>query len=74
MRQAALARYADPKERERTQQAVKKAFETIDRSGPNNSRYGVKQSEATKEKIRQRALERDMGGANNPNYRHGRYT
>ena len=74
MRAAALARYADPKERERTQQAVKKAFETIDRSGANNHRYGVQMSEETKEKIRQRALERDMSGANNPNYRHGRYT
>ena len=72
-RAAALRRYADPAEHERTARAVRKGLKGIDRSGPNNSRYGVKLTEATKEKIRQRALERDMSGANNPNYRHGNY-
>ena len=74
IRQAALRRYADPKARERLSRDVKRGLKHVDRSGANNHRFGVKLTEATKEKIRQRALERDMSGASNPNYRHGRYT
>jgi tartrate dehydratase alpha subunit/fumarate hydratase class I-like protein len=39
MRAAALRRYANPAEREKTQKAVKQAFEHIDRSGSNNPNY-----------------------------------
>lgn len=72
-RAAALKRYADPAEHARTQRAVKQALKNIDRTGPNNPRFGKHCSEETKDKIRQRALERGISGANNPNYKHGRY-
>lgn len=75
MRAAALRRYSDPAERERTQAAVKEALKGIDRSGAANSMYGKHQSEAAKQKIRTKIAERGgFTGANNPNYRHGRYT
>ena len=75
MREAALRRYAKPGEKKKTQAAVKKAFETIDRSGPNNGRFGKPVSEETKEKMRQRIAERGgVDGKNNPNFRHGRYS
>lgn len=74
MRAAALARYADPKERERTSRSVKEALEGVDRSGANNSNFGKVTSEATKEKMRQRIAERGgVDGPNNPNFKHGRY-
>lgn len=67
MRAAALRRYADPAERLRTQKAVKDAFKTIDRSGANNGRYGYATSEATKEKIRFKIIERGgVAGDRNP--------
>jgi hypothetical protein len=70
---ATLNRYADPAEHKKTSRAVKKGLKSIDRSGPNNSRYGKHCSEETKQKIRQRALGRNISGANNPNYKHGHY-
>ena len=74
MRQAALARYADPKERERTQRAVKKAFKTIDRSGENNPRFGTHMSEEAKQKSRDTiAANGGRAGKRNANYRHGEY-
>ena len=74
MREAALRRYRDPVEREKTRAAVKKAFETIDRSGANNGHYGKPLSEATKQKIRDRLIERGgYAGSRNPNFRHGLY-
>lgn len=70
MRTAALARYADQKEHERTSRDVKKALKHVDRSGPNNPSFGRPMSEATKEKIRQRIIERGgVNGANNPNFK-----
>jgi predicted secreted protein len=75
MSAAAKARYTDPTERERMSKAVKKGLRGIDRSGTNNSMFGRKMSEATKEKIRAKIKERGgVDGANNPNYRHGRYS
>jgi hypothetical protein len=72
-RLAALARYAKPGEKEKTAKAVKRGLRDIDRSGANNSNYGKHQSEATKEKVRARIIERGgVFGTNNPNYRHGR--
>jgi hypothetical protein len=74
MKAAALRRYADPAERERTQKAVKHAFEYIDRSGANNSRYGAVVSETTKQKMRDRIAERGgVTGEKNPNYRTGEF-
>jgi hypothetical protein len=73
MRQAALARYAKPGEKERTAKAVKEAFKSIDRSGPNNGRFGKPMSEAAKQKVRDKIAERGITGSNNPNFRHGRY-
>lgn len=52
MRAAALARYCKPGEKERTAKAVRKAFRNIDRSGPNNPRFGTHHTEATKQKMR----------------------
>ena len=73
IRAAALRRYSDPAERERTKTAVKAAFKTIDRSGANNSMFGRKMSEATKEKIRAKIIERGgVSGVNNPNWKGGR--
>lgn len=75
MRAAALARYVDPTERERTSAAVKKAKKGVDQSGANNSHFGKPHSPAAKAKISQRLKERGgHAGENNPNYRHGRYT
>lgn len=74
MRAAALARYADPKERERTARAVKKGLKHIDRSGANNGHFGKPTSEAAKQKIRDKIAERGgVAGSNNPNFKHGRY-
>jgi hypothetical protein len=69
-----LKRYADPAQHKRTSRAVKKGLKNVDRSGPNNSRFGKHLSEETKEKIRQRIAERGITGSNNPNYRHGHYS
>ena len=74
IRQAALARYAKPGEKERTAKAVKKAFRHIDRTGANNSHFGKPTSEATKQKMRDKIAERGgVAGPNNPNFKHGRY-
>lgn len=74
MRQAAIARYAKPGEKEQTSKAVKRGLKNVDRSGTNNSMFGRRMSEATKEKIRDRIEERGgISGKNNPNYRHGDY-
>jgi len=71
-RLAALARYARPGEKEKTSKAVKRGLKHVDRSGSNNANYGKHQSEATKEKVRAKIIERGgVSGANNPNYRHG---
>jgi len=73
-RAAALKRYADPKQRELTSRSVKKGLKNIDRSGSNNSRFGKPVSEETKEKMRQKIIERGgVDGENNPNFKHGRY-
>jgi hypothetical protein len=75
MREAALRRYADPAERDRTKAAVKQAFESIDRTGANNGRFGKPMSDETKQKIRDKITERGgVSGQMNPNYRHGRYS
>lgn len=72
MSEAAKRRYADPAERKRMSIAVKKGLKGIDRSGPNNSRFGIATSEETKAKIRARLAERGgYRGKKNPNYRHG---
>jgi hypothetical protein len=60
MRASALARYADPAERSKTQKAVKKAFENIDRSGKNNSRFGKHCSEETKQRMRDTIAKRRL--------------
>jgi len=76
MRQAALRRYANPKERERLSRDVKRGFEQkgTDRSGANNHRFGTHQSEETKQRIRDAIAARGgVSGENNPNYRHGNY-
>ncbi len=74
-RAAALARYAKPGEKERTQEAVKKAFKTIDRTGTNNGMFGKHMNEAAKQKVRDKIEERGgVSGENNPNYRHGLYS
>lgn len=67
MRIAALKRYTDPSERERTSLVVKEGLKGIDRAGTQNSHFGKPHSEKTKDKIRQRIKERGgMAGANNP--------
>jgi hypothetical protein len=74
MRAAALARYADPRERKRTSEAVKLSLNRIDRSGNNNSMFGKHMSEEAKAKVRARIAERGgLLGKNNPNYRRGDY-
>jgi hypothetical protein len=74
MRQAALTRYADPAEHKRTSKAVKRGLKNVDRSGPNNPRYGKPVSEETKQKMRDRIVERGgVAGRKNPNYRSGEY-
>ena len=77
IRQAALARYQRPGERERTGKAAKLGIKRkgIDRSGAGNGHYGKHLSEESKQKIRDAIEERGgISGENNPNYRHGRYT
>lgn len=49
--EATVTRYARPGEREKTITAVKDAFKTIDRSGPNNSMFGKHHSAAGKNNI-----------------------
>lgn len=67
MRQAALHRYTDPAERERTSAVVKTALKNVDRSGTNNSNYGKQTSEAAKEKMRTKIIKRGgIAGSNNP--------
>jgi len=74
LRAAALARYAKQGERERTQEIVKEAFKTIDRSGANNGHFGKPHSDDSKKMISDKVEERGgHRGARNPNYRHGRY-
>jgi hypothetical protein len=74
IRAAALARYAKPGEKERASEIGKAAFKAIDRAGANNAMYGRKQSETTKQKIRDRIAEHGgRAGKRNGNYRHGRY-
>jgi hypothetical protein len=74
IRLAALARYSKPGEKERTAKAVKRGLQNIDRTGANNPNFGKHQSEETKQKVRDRIVERGgVNGENNPNYRHGNY-
>jgi hypothetical protein len=74
MRQAALARYAKPGEKERTAKAVKRGLKNVDRTGANNPNFGKTTTEATKQLMRQRLKERGgYKGRRNPNYRHGDY-
>jgi hypothetical protein len=71
MSAAAFARYADPAEHEKTSRAL---IGKIDNRGKRNPMFGRHMSEATKEKIRAKILERGgVSGKNNPRYRHGRY-
>lgn len=73
IRAAALRRYADPAEHERTSKAVKIGIKDRDQSGANNPSFGKRMSEETKQKVRDRLAERGgYAGARNPNYRHGR--
>jgi hypothetical protein len=73
MREAALRRYQDPAERERTAAVVKEALKDVDRAGPNNSHFGKAHSRESKALISRRVAERGgHGGTKNPNYRHGR--
>jgi hypothetical protein len=73
-RAAALRRYADPAEHARTSKAVKHGLKGIDRSGANNPNFGKRMSEAAKQKMRDSiAAGGGRLGADNPNYRHGRY-
>lgn len=75
IRQAALRRYADPAEHERTSRAAKLGLKNIDRSGAKNAMFGQHHSEQTKQKIRDKIAERGgITGERNPNYRHGRYS
>jgi hypothetical protein len=76
MRQAALRRYADPAERERTSKDVKLGIKIKKRdyTGAKNPNYGKITSEAAKQKMRDKIAERGgVNGENNPNYRHGDY-
>jgi hypothetical protein len=76
IRQAALRRWADTDQagRDKHSKTVSKSLEKVDRSGANNASYGKHQSEETKQKVRDRITERGgVSGANNPNFRHGRY-
>ena len=67
MRNAALVRYADPAERARASAIGKAAFADIDMTGPNNSHFGKPHTEAAKELIRLRIIERGgVAGKNNP--------
>jgi len=67
MRDAALRRYAQPGERERTQTAVKTAFKQIDRTGVNNGHFGKHHTEETKSKLRANIIERGgVAGVKNP--------
>jgi NUMOD3 motif len=51
-----------------------KMSKAIDNRGKRNPNFGKQQSEATKAKVRAKIIERGgVNGANNPNYRHGRY-
>ena len=63
----ALERYCDPAEKEKTSKAVRRGLKDIDRSGANNHRFGTHMSEATKQKMRDKVIERGgVTGANNP--------
>ena len=62
MRLAALDRYTDPLERERTSRFVKEGLKDIDRRGSNNAHFGKPHSEEAKEKIRQRIKDRGKKG------------
>jgi hypothetical protein len=74
MRAAALKRWQNAEAREAQSKAVKRGLKGIDRTGANNSSFGKHQSEETKQKVRDRIAERGgVSGANNPNFRHGRY-
>jgi len=63
IRQATIARYRNPAEHEKTSRAVRRALRNIDRSGPNNPMFGCKMSEETKQKIRDKIIERMGRGA-----------
>ena len=66
---AALRRYQDPAEHQRTSEAVKRGLADIDRSGAGNSMFGRTMSEETKQKIRDAIDERGgVSGSRNPNY------
>jgi hypothetical protein len=74
MRAAALRRYADPAERERTKLIVRAVFKNIDRTGASNGHFGKSTTEAAKQKMRDAIAARGgVSGKRNPNYRHGRY-
>jgi predicted GIY-YIG superfamily endonuclease len=76
IRQAALRRYADPAERERMSEQVKRSdkFKNRDYTGAGNPNYGKTTPETAKQKMRDKIAERGgVDGENNPNFRHGRY-
>ena len=58
MRAAALARYTKPGEKEYTSRAVKRGLKGVNRSGANNANFGKHMSEAAKDKVRAKIVER----------------
>lgn len=64
MRKRALTRWSDPAARVAHRAIVKAGLAGIDRSGMSNANYGKKTSEAAKQKMRDRIIER--GGIANP--------
>jgi hypothetical protein len=69
-RAAALRRYQDPAEHQRTSEAVKQGLSKNHSKGVSNPMFGRTMSEETKQKIRNAIDERGgISGSNNPNYR-----
>jgi hypothetical protein len=66
MSRAAKKRYKDPSERLKTIQAVKKAFETIDRTGKKNGHFGKRLTLEQRQNI---SLGRTGKGIGNQNWR-----
>jgi hypothetical protein len=74
IRQASLKRWANPKEKKRMVKIMKQTVNRLsrDRTGSNNPNFGKTMSEETKQKIRDRIIDRGgYSGKRNPNYRHG---
>lgn len=61
---AALRRYADPAEKIKTQAIVKKAFVGVDRSGSNNSHFGISVSAASRQRISEARKGKGLGNEN----------